>query len=63
LISTSENLTLGSGGLIYSSPIAGGIAGTGLVSGATNSDELIVHVTGAGTLDIAAPIIGAGPGS
>ena len=58
-----ENLTLGSGGLIYSSPIPGGIAGTGIVSGPTSSDDLIVHVTGAGALDINAPIIGAGPGS
>ena len=59
----ANNLTLGSGGLLYSSPIAGGIGGTGIVSGPTSSDELIVHVTGSGTLDIAAPIIGAGTGS
>ena len=64
----ANSLQLTSGGLMYTSTIPGGIGGTGLLSGNTVSDDLIVHVTGA-DLDINAPIIGfdgglvkAGPG-
>ncbi len=64
----SGALPLTSGGIIYSSNLKGGIAGAGILSGATGADDLIVHVTGA-ALDITSPIIGglgglvkAGPG-
>jgi fibronectin-binding autotransporter adhesin len=53
----ASSLALTDGGVIYSSAVPGAIAGTGLLSGATGADDLIVHVTGA-TLDIAVPIIG-----
>ena len=53
-----NGLALGSGGLLSSSPIAGGLGGSGFVSGAFDSSELTVHVTGA-PLDISAPLIGA----
>lgn len=57
-----NNLTLTGGGLMYTGSLNGGINGSGLISGATAFDELIVNVSGTGTLDIAAPLIGGSGG-
>ena len=58
----ANNLTLTSGGLLYTGSRNDAIFGTGLLSGTDSAAELIVHTVGTGTLDLAAPIIGAGTG-
>jgi autotransporter-associated beta strand protein len=63
LVLGGNNLTLTSGGLLATGAGNRGIGGTGVLSGATSADELIVHTASGAVLDIAAPIIGAGAGS
>ena len=58
----ANNVALSSGGILFTSSMAASIAGTGTLSGATSSDELIVTTTAGTQLDISAPIIGAGFG-
>jgi fibronectin-binding autotransporter adhesin len=58
----TQNLKLTSGGLLYTGSGVAGIAGSGTLSGISESDELIIH-TASGLLDIATPIIGNGAGS
>jgi fibronectin-binding autotransporter adhesin len=56
------NLTLSSGGVLFSGSTFGAITGTGTLSGATAEDELLIHTSG-GTLEVTAPLIGVGGGS
>ncbi len=57
-----NNLTLASGGILFTGSLQASIGGTGTLSGATSSDEFIVTTTAGTLLDIVAPIIGVGPG-
>ena len=54
----ASDLNLVSGGLLHSSSLLSGIAGTGFITAGNGiSDELVVTTTG-GTLDIATPLVG-----
>jgi autotransporter-associated beta strand protein len=58
----TDNLTLTSGGVLYSGNSVSGISGTGLVSGNGSGDELIIHTSG-GILDVNTSLVGPGAGS
>ena len=57
----ANNIIANSGGILSNTAYAG-ITGTGTLSGATSGDELVFN-TASGTLDVSAPLIGAGAGS
>ncbi len=53
----ANDFVLTAGGLLHTSPLASGIAGTGYLTGIDSDAELIITNSGA-PLDIAAPIVG-----